>query len=217
MFGANHTPIEFDKYISNLYASEDEILKSTIQEMKTAGLPSINVSASEGKLLYSLAKSINAKMILEIGTLGGYSTIWLARALPEDGELVSLEIEQKHAEVARKNIARAGLKAKVEVRVGPALELLRHISEAEQPLYDLVFIDADKDGYLDYFKTVAPLLRPGGMILCDNTLGHSAICKHNDSKMALFNKYVAECDDFTSIIIPVMRDKIDGLTMAVKK
>src|SRR5437773_7986555 len=119
---------QVDNYIESLYSSNDEALAGTIKSMEEHGLPSINVSANEGKLLYMLAKISGAKKILEIGTLGGYSTIWLARALPAEGRLLTLEYSPKHAEVARANIERAGLSGKVEVRIGAGLELLPQIA-----------------------------------------------------------------------------------------
>jgi predicted O-methyltransferase YrrM len=137
--------LPYDRYIGNLAAREDSALRRARTESLREGLPEINVSASEGKLLHVLALIVGAKRILEIGTLGGYSAIWLARALPAKGKLVSLEIDPHHAEVARRNVARAGLARKVDVRIGPALASLAKMKK-EGP-FDLVFIDADKKGF----------------------------------------------------------------------
>jgi predicted O-methyltransferase YrrM len=206
----------YDTYISQLFAQEDEALRSTRQEMQQQGLPGINVSASEGKLLHLLALTSGAKRILEIGTLGGYSAIWLARALPPDGRLISLEINSHHAEVARRNVERAGLAQKVEVRVGPALESLSQI-QAEAP-FDLVFIDADKEGYVNYLHQVMPLLREGGMILGDNTLPRAVLDPIAESGTKRYNSVVSAHPDLVSIVIPVLRSNgIDGLLLSIKR
>ena len=142
----------YDHYISHLFAPEDAALQATRAAMQQEGLPGINVSASGGQLLHLLALMSGAKRILEIGTLGGYSAIWLARALPADGKLISLELNEHHADVARHNLAQAGLATKVEVRVGPALATLAAMEQAGEAPFDLVFIDADKDGYVAYLQ-----------------------------------------------------------------
>src|SRR6478672_9917038 len=144
---------QVDDYIEGLFSTNDEALAAALADSQREGLPSINVSANEGRLLYTLAKMSGAKKILEIGTLGGYSTIWLARALPEGGRLLTLEYSPKHAEVSRANIAHAGLDGVVEVRVGAALDLLPQIAANGEGPFDLFFIDADKEnypGYLDW-------------------------------------------------------------------
>src|ERR1700680_755776 len=136
-----------DRYIDDLFVPCDDVLTAALEEARKACLPEINVSPGQGKFLYLLAKIVGARRILEIGTLGGYSTIWLARALPEDGKLVTLELEAKHAEVATANIERAGLSSKVEVRLGPAAESLSQLQEEGVEPFDFIFIDADKEGY----------------------------------------------------------------------
>ena len=148
---------EFDHYISKLFAPEDDALRSVREEMLRASMPEINVSASEGKLLHLLARAIGAERILEIGTLGGYSTIWLARALPPQGKLISLEIDARYAEVARRNLKRADLAKKVQVRIGPALESLSQLEAEGEGPFDLVFIYADKEGYVNYLRKSLPL------------------------------------------------------------
>lgn len=208
------TPARLDAFISGLFAPEDDALTTALKDMNREGLPSINVSASEGKTLHVLARAIGAKRILEVGTLGGYSTIWLARALPEGGKLISLELDAHHADVAQQNIARAKLTDKVEIRVGPASESLAQITDEES--FDLAFIDADKDGYVGYLEQVIPLIRPGGLILGDNTLSHSAMDPDADTGITRYNAAVAARTDLVSVIIPTLRHDIDGLLVSVK-
>lgn len=218
MTDAELTLHDYDRYISSLFAQEDEILQAARQEMQQQGLPEINVSASEGKLLYLLALINRAKRILEIGTLGGYSAIWLARALPPDGKLISLEIDPHHAEVARRNIERAGFSQTIEVRVGAALESLAQIKTAGVAPFDLVFIDADKNGYVNYLTQVLPLLRQGGLILADNTLPQAVLDPAADSGTKRYNAIVSEHPDLVSIPVPVLRIQgIDGLLVSLKR
>ena len=155
-----------DGYFSGLLVGPDAELEAALDASDAAGLPQIAVSANQGKLLHLLARLRGARRILEIGTLGGYSTIWLARALPADGQLITLEYDPHHAEVARANIARAGLADRVEVRVGAALDTLPGL---EGP-FDLVFIDADKPNNPDYFRAALRLSRPGSVIIVDNVV-----------------------------------------------
>ena len=164
-----------DDYINDLFIGSDAALDSALKASDDAGLPSIQVAPNQGKLLMLLARAQNARRILEIGTLGGYSTIWLARALPRDGRLVTLELEPKHATVARANIARAGLGEKVDVRVGPALESLKKLVAEKHEPFDFVFIDADKTGYPDYLTWSLKLAHRGTMIIADNVVRDGAI------------------------------------------
>jgi predicted O-methyltransferase YrrM len=159
-----------DRYITDLLAPEDAALQAALEASAAAGLPAINVAPSEGKLLQILARLVGARRILEIGTLGGYSTIWLARALPADGRLITLEADPRHAEVARDNLARAGLAASVEVRLGKAIETLPAIAAEGHGPFDLVFIDADKPSNPDYFAWAMRLTRPGSLIIVDNVV-----------------------------------------------
>jgi caffeoyl-CoA O-methyltransferase len=159
-----------DGYIGSLFAQEDEALKAALKEMREAGLPEISVSPILGKFLYLLAKLANVRRVLEIGTLGGYSTIWLARALPGQGQLISLEINPLHAKIARRNLARAMLLGCAEVREGPALELMRKLINAGEKPFDMIFIDADKETYLEYFELALKLSRPGTLIVADNII-----------------------------------------------
>jgi predicted O-methyltransferase YrrM len=157
---------DVDAYISDLFVGSDPALEGALEASDAAGLPPIAVAPNQGKFLYLLARMIGAATILEIGTLGGYSTIWLGRALPADGRLITLESQPNHADVARENIARAGLADVVDVRVGPALETL---PDVDGP-FDLVFIDADKETYPEYFTRSLELSRPGTVIVADNVV-----------------------------------------------
>lgn len=153
----------------------DPLLQEALSASERAGLPPIQVSPLQGMFLHLLALAIGARRVLEVGTLGGYSTIWLARALPPDGRLVSLELEGKHAEVARSNLELAGVSGRVEVRVGPALASLdRLVGERVAP-FDLVFIDADKPNNVPYFERALELSHPGTLVLVDNVVRHGAI------------------------------------------
>ena len=161
---------DVDDYLIGHLSPHDEVLEATLRDSDSAGLPQIAVSAAAGKLLHLLARIQGATRILEIGTLGGYSTIWLARALPADGRLVTLEYSPKHAEVAGRNIARAGLDKLVEIRVGPALDSLAALADENAAPFDLVFIDADKANNPNYVDWALKLTRPGSLIIVDNVV-----------------------------------------------
>ena len=164
-----------DSYIDQKLLRPDPMLDAAVEASVAAGLPALAVTASQGKLLYLLAQMQGARSILEIGTLGGFSTIWLARALPRGGRLVTLEFEPKHAKVASANIARAGLSAMVEVRVGAALETLPQLAAEGGGPFDLIFIDADKENNVPYFKWALKLSRPGSVIIVDNVVRDGAV------------------------------------------
>ena len=168
---SDRTWSDVDAYIEDRLVAEDAALSAAIRESAAAGLPAIAVSAAHGKLLHLLALSIGAKRILEVGTLGGYSAIWMARALPADGRLISLEIDPRNAEVASRNILRAGLGEKVEIKVGPAISQLPSL---EGP-FDLSFIDADKESNADYFDHAVRLSRKGAVIIVDNVVRNGAV------------------------------------------
>lgn len=161
-----HAWDEVDAYITGLFVGRDGTLDAALAHSDAAGLPAIAVSPPLGKFLMLLAKALAARSILEIGTLGGYSTIWLARGLQAEGRLVTLELERHHADVARANLERAGVADHVEIVVGPALQTLDTV---EGP-FDLVFIDADKDNYPGYFEHALRLSRPGTVIVADNVV-----------------------------------------------
>jgi predicted O-methyltransferase YrrM len=164
-----------DQYINETLISGDPILEATLQASETAGLPPIQVSPPQGKMLHILARSIKARNILEIGTLGGYSTIWMARALPAGGRLLTLEADAKHAEVARANVARAGLAEMVELRLGPALDTLPYVAAENRGAFDLIFIDANKSTMAEYFDWSLKLSRPGTMLIADNVIRSGAV------------------------------------------
>jgi predicted O-methyltransferase YrrM len=164
-----------DRYLDDLLVGRDTVLEAALQASVDAGLPAIAVSPTQGKLLNLLARVRGARTILEIGTLGGYSTIWLARALPADGHLVTLEMDPKHAEVARANIGRAGLTARVEVRLGRALDTLQQLGSGNAGPFDMIFIDADKPSLPEYFLWALRLSRPGTLIAIDNVVREGAV------------------------------------------
>jgi len=164
-----------DRYLADLFVPPDPALEAALQASAAAGLPAINVSPNLGKLLHLLARAQGARAILEVGTLGGYSTIWLGRALPAGGRLVTLEADPGHAEVARANIGRAGLAAIVELRLGPALDTLPQLAAEGGGPFDLIFIDADKPSYPAYLGWALRLSRRGTLIVADNVVRDGAV------------------------------------------
>jgi predicted O-methyltransferase YrrM len=208
---------DIDDYVAGLFAPPDETLEEALREAEREGLPSIAVSATEGKLLQMLVGISGARRVLEIGTLGGYSAIHFARALPEEGALISLELDEHHAEVARRNVERAGLSAKVEVRVGDARQSLERLLENEEGPFDLIFIDADKEGYPEYLAWALRLSRPGTLILGDNAIREGSVIDPDDSSshaMREFNEKLAEDPRLSAIVLPLIRERIDGLAIA---
>lgn len=201
------------EYISALFAPEDALLVSLREEADRTGMPPIAVSADEGRLLQVLLTSISARRVLEVGTLGGYSAIWMARALPQDGELVSIEIEPKHAEFARRYIERAGLNDRVEIRLGRALEVLPSL-DGER--FDAIFIDADKEPMPTYFEWALRLVRPGGLVIADNALWGGKVfdeTEHDEKTRAVreFNRRMATDPRVLSILVPTH----DGVAIGV--
>ena len=164
-----------DRYLADVLVGRDAVLEALLEANAAAGLPPHDVSPTQGKLLWLLARAVGARTILEIGTLGGYSTIWLARALPEGGRLITLEADPRHAEVARANLARAGLAGVVELRLGPALATLPRLAAEGRGPFDLIFIDADKEGYPDYLTWALKLSRRGSLIVADNIVRKGAV------------------------------------------
>jgi caffeoyl-CoA O-methyltransferase len=174
-----------DQYLEDLFTLSDAALQATLNSTEEAGLPAIQVSATQGKLLHVLAKAIGARRILEIGTLAGYSAIWLARALSADGRLVTIEFDPKHADVARANLVRAGLADRVDIRVGRAIDVLPRLAlEGAEP-FDLTFIDADKVGYVDYLDWAIRLSRSGSLIVADNVIRNGAITETDSGDEAV--------------------------------
>jgi predicted O-methyltransferase YrrM len=212
---------QVDEYIDKLFRLTDEAQLATLRDTAGEGLPTIQVTPALGQLLAILASAMDARRILEIGTLGGYSAIWLARALPADGHLVTLEIDSHHADVARRNLARAGVAERVEVVVAPARETLdRFIAQGERP-FDMVFIDADKDGYPDYLERVLRLARPGTLIVADNVVrgGDIVDADKQDPRVAgirRFNEMLANDPRLRATIVQTVGDKgYDGIAVAV--
>ena len=174
-----------DAYIERMVVGEDEILRAAVEASAAAGLPPIQVSVSQGKFLHLLARIQNTRKALEIGTLGGYSSIWLARALPEGGKLITLELSAKHAEVARANINRAKLTGRVDLRVGPAIDILPRLEAEGCGPFDFIFIDADKPGTPQYFEWALKLSRRGSVIVVDNVIRHGALLDENRTDPAV--------------------------------
>jgi predicted O-methyltransferase YrrM len=208
-----------DTYIAGLFIGTDFALEAALDSSKAAGLPTINVSPAQGKLLHLLARIQGASKILELGTLGGYSTIWLARSLPPDGRLISLEIDPKRAEIARANIARAELANAVEIRVGAAADSLQKLVAEGRGPFDLIFIDADKPGYAEYLKWSLKLSRPGTLILADNVVRKGAVADpastdENVQGIREFNEALAAEKRVTTTVIQTVGCKgYDGLAL----
>jgi predicted O-methyltransferase YrrM len=210
-----------DRYIAALLNPPDPALDAALAASAAAGLPAISVSAAQGKLLSLLARATGARRALEIGTLGGYSTIWLARGLPPDGRLVTLEVNPAHAAVARANLARAGLASVVEVRTGAARDTLRAlVGEGGEP-FDLVFLDADKPGYPEYLSLVLPLVHRGSVIVADNVVRDGAVADPmsadpNVVAVRRFNALVADNPALSGTVIQTVGAKgYDGFALAV--
>ncbi len=209
-----------DVYIDDLFVTEDEALTSALPDAKAAGMPQMQVSAGQAKFLYLLARMVGARRILEIGTLAGYSTIWLGRALPEDGTLVTLEADPLHAEVARRNIDRAGLSAKVRVVTGPAIITLPAEIEADPAPFDLVFLDADKVNYTAYFDQFMRRVRSGTLILADNVIRKGTVLAPRPEDPSAgaaraFNAMIAADDRLEAIVLQQVGIKgHDGLAIA---
>ncbi len=211
---------QIEKYIDNLFVPRDEALEQNLKDADAAGLPAIAVSPDQARMMYILVKMAGAKRILEIGTLGGYSTTLMARALPSDGKVVTLELKPANAAVARKNLDRAGIGHMVEIRVGPASETLDKMIAAGEAPFDFVFIDADKTGYVGYLNQVLRLSHSGTVILGDNLIRHGDVLPGaaNPDEMALgvraFNELIASHPRLESILIPIVKGKIDGMSIS---
>jgi len=210
-----------DNYISSLLAPEDKALTDAIKSLDTEGLPQHSVSANQGKFLQVMMIASNARRVLELGTLGGYSTIWLARALPENGKVISIEVDKHHGDVARKNIDNAGLSQKVDLRVGKALDILPQIiAESDEP-FDMIFIDADKPPYIDYFEYALQMSRPGTLIICDNVIREGQVIDNNSTDEKVqgvqrFNKMLSKNKKVTATILQTVGVKeYDGMAIAV--
>ena len=205
-----------DRYITDLLVPADTALDAALQASADAGMPAIAVSPNQGKLLMFMAQMMGARRILEIGTLGGYSTIWLARGLADGGRLITLEADPKHADVARKNIARAGLADSVEVRLGRAIDTLPGLDGP----FDLIFIDADKVSYPEYLEWSIRLSRAGSVMIADNVVRKGAVIDADSSDQNVqgvrrFNELLAKDTRVTATAMQTVGSKgYDGFTVA---
>lgn len=210
-----------DDYYGKLLLAPDKALESTLEKSNEAALPAINVAANQGKMLMLLAKMQKSMRILEIGTLGGYSTIWLARALPQGGKLITLEYEQKHADVARENIEDAGLAEKVEIIVGAASETLATLVNDGCAPFDFIFIDADKPGYADYFMWSMKLSKSGTVIVADNVVRDGEVINRDCEEERVlgireFNQVVAKEERFCATAVQTVGAKgYDGFIIGM--
>ena len=214
-----HLAERIDRYIESLFVPADPALTANIEKAGAAGLPPINVTANQGKFLYILARIAGARRILEIGTLGGYSTTWLARALPPEGRLISLELDEVHARTARENLASAGVEAVTEIRVGAAADTLTAMIQAGEAPFDFVFIDADKCGYLKYLGLVMQLSKTGTVIVADNVIRNGAVLDEDpkdadDCGARDYNAAVAANPRLESIALPMYKNKLDGIAIS---
>jgi predicted O-methyltransferase YrrM len=210
-----------DDYIARLFVQSDPVMQETLAASEAAGLPSISVAPNEGKLLMLLAQLCGARHILEIGTLGAYSTIWLARGMASEGSLITLEANPRHAEVARLNIARAGFNDRIEVRVGPARDTLPQLATEGRGPFDLIFIDADKESYAEYLAWALKLARPGTLIVADNVIREGKILDPADTDPRVqgarrFNQLLAEEPRVKATVIQTVGGKgHDGMAIAI--
>ncbi|MET0388383.1 MAG: O-methyltransferase [Polyangiales bacterium] len=210
-----------DTYLEGVLVREDDVFTAALRDSENAGLPSIAVSPSQGKLLGLLVQSLGARQVLELGTLGGYSSLWLARALPEGGKLTTLELEPKHAEVARKNLERGGVAGRVQIRVGPASASLTSLKSEGAGPFDLIFIDADKESLAEYFTKSLALARVGTLIVVDNVIrrGDVANPESTDPRVLgvrkLNDAIAAEPRVSATAIQTVGAKGYDGLTFAL--
>jgi predicted O-methyltransferase YrrM len=210
-----------DRYISDTVVPSDSALDAALEASTKAELPAIAVTANQGKLLHILARLVDARRVLEIGTLGGYSTIWLARALPKGGHVITLEVNPKHAEVARANVAHAGLASAVEIRLGAALESLPKLLTEKLGPFDLMFIDADKANIPQYFTWSLKLSRPGSLIIVDNVVRKGAVIDADSDDpdvqgVRRLNEVLAKEKRVTATTIQTVGSKgYDGFTIAL--
>ena len=213
--------LQVDNHMSGLLASEDKALTEVIKSIDEEGLPQHSVSANQGKFLQIMMIACNAKRVLELGTLGGYSTIWMARALPENGKVITIEFDKRHAQVANKNIANAGLSNKVDIRVGKALDILPQLVAKNCEPFDMIFIDADKPPYTEYFDFALKLSRPGTIIICDNVIREGKILDNNSSDEKVqgvqrLNNMLSNNNNVTATILQTVGTKEhDGMAIAV--
>lgn len=216
-----------DEYIESIFLPKDSDLDFAIAESKRNNLPPIQITRVFGRLLALFAKSHQAQNILELGTLGGYSTLCLAKALPENGKLITIEHNEEYAAVARKNFKNAKLEKQIDLRIGEALDILKKLQNENLQPFDFIFIDANKEENIQYFEAILPLSRPGAIIICDNVLRNGGVLqekveKEYYAKLQQFNKWLAINPQLESTIMPwtipmTGRDYLDGVSISIVK
>ena len=212
---------EVDRYFSSALIRSDRVLDAALKANRKANLPAIDVTALQGRFLEVLIRATGARRVLEIGTLGGYSTLWLARAIPDNGLVVTLELEAKHASIAQKNIERAGFSQRVDLRIGPAAESLAALVAASADPFDFIFIDADKAGYPEYLKWSLKLSRPGTLIIADNVVRDGKVidAKNSDPNIKGVRRFLklaaAEPRLSTTVLQTVGNKGYDGFAIAL--
>lgn len=212
---------QVDDYISALLAPEDEALTNITRTIESEAIPNMSITPAQGKFLQVLALACNARKILELGTLAGYSTVWLARILPDDGKVITLEYDERYAAIARKNIDNAGVGSKVDIRIGKALDILPKLAEDKEGPFDMIFIDADKPPYTEYFEWAIRLGRPGTIIVADNVIRNGQVLdpNHPDDRVQgvrRLNQMLSNCTEVTATILQTVGAKeYDGMVVAV--
>ncbi|ASK29621.1 methyltransferase [Chryseobacterium sp. T16E-39] len=210
-----------DQYIGNLLAPEDHILQETIQSLDDASMPQISVTATQGKFLQLMLLTSKAKRVLELGTLGAYSTIWMARAIPADGKIITVEFDPHHAQIASQNIAKAGFSDLIDLRIGKAMDVLKELIAKGEETFDFIFIDADKPPYAEYFELALQLSHPGTVIICDNVIREGKVLDENTSDERVkgvqrFNQMLANNSKVTATIMQTVGAKeYDGMAIAI--
>ncbi|AZA89754.1 Putative O-methyltransferase MSMEG_5073 [Chryseobacterium nakagawai] len=210
-----------DQYISNLVATEDSVLQETIQSLDDASMPQISISPTQGKFLQLMLLTCKAKRVLELGTLGAYSTIWMTRALPADGRVITVEFDPHHADIASQNIAKAGLSDQIDLRIGKAMDVLNELIATGEEAFDFIFIDADKPPYTEYFELALQLSHPGTIIICDNVIREGQILDENSNDEKVrgvqrFNQMLAGNPKVTATIMQTVGAKeYDGMAIAI--
>lgn len=212
-----------DEYFNTLFDPSNPVMDTVLKYSKAQGLPDINVSPAQGSFLMLLAKAQQATRILEVGTLGAYSTIWLAKALPEDGHIITLEANPHHVKVAQANVESAGVSDKVSIHPGPAVKTLEALIQAETPPFDFIFIDADKPNNPNYLTLTKQLARKGSLIIADNVVRHGQVLDSNSTDANIqgirtFNQMVADDPDLEASVLQTVGSKgYDGFALIYVK
>lgn len=212
---------EVDNYIINLLATEDKALLDAKNSSDLVGIPQQCISAIQGKFLQTMMMACNAKRVLELGTFVGYSAIWIAKALPEDGNLISIDIDEKISSLAQKNIDNAGLSAKIELKVGSALDILPQFIANKEEAFDMIFIDANKPPYKEYFKYALQLSRPGTIIILDNVIRKGKVLDETTTDEVVkgvqrLNQFLSRCKEVTAVMLQSAGVKDhDGMAVVV--